>query len=307
VSLKDKGRQNRPRFLSQATAEREPQRQSDVDARERVWGEVNEQPTSELSDFDGAGALLRLKGYRIAQNRPSVDDPVGAADDREGVPTELRHVFVERRSQVGECRMDIRPNLENFGRRLSDQMGEKRSRVFRRRASELRIDVFGILLDGEEDLISQAEYAVGKGNFIGGDFKKVNPCQAAVLEGWAPRGRADLAEPVAFQTSIERRAAQLGHQTPESHKGVIEREAGAPAVGENDRFVLEREKFWTGIFRAHSLVGDRLARFPFGDRLAVDAIPPGQNRVCLVARLDRAPDFWGRLCAAVRPSRRLLT
>jgi hypothetical protein len=37
-------------------------------------------------------------------------------------------------------------------------------------------------------------------------------------------------------------SAQLWHQTSESHKRVIEREAGAPAIGENDHFVVEGER-----------------------------------------------------------------
>ena len=80
----------------------------------------------------------------------------------------------------------------------------------------------------------------------------------------------------------------------ESVKAVVEREAGAPAVDENDRFVVLRENVRAGIFRAHSLVGRRLAGLPFGDRLATDAIPLGENGVFLLARLDRSTDPWRR-------------
>ena len=81
---------------------------------------------------------------------------------------------------------------------------------------------------------------------------------------------------------------------------VIEREAGAPAIGENDCFVAWREKARAGILRAHSLVGRRLAGLPFGDRLAIDAISPGESDVCLLARLDSAPHSWRRRRAGMR-------
>src|SRR5271163_4190238 len=83
--------------------------------------------------------------------------------------------------------------------------------------------------------------------------------------------------------------------------GVIEREASAPSVGENDRFVLRREKGWAGALRPHSLVGRRVTRLPLGDRLAIDAISLGENDVFLIARLDGPSDCWRRRRTGVRP------
>jgi hypothetical protein len=37
-----------------------------------------------------------------------VDDPAGAAGDRERMRTECRHVFVKPHRPVGECRVDLR-------------------------------------------------------------------------------------------------------------------------------------------------------------------------------------------------------
>jgi hypothetical protein len=68
-----------------------------------------------------------------------MDDPVGAAGDGEGMRTDRRHVFVEPRSPVGECRKDIRSNRNDLFRALSDQVDEKRCRVFRRSYRDLRI------------------------------------------------------------------------------------------------------------------------------------------------------------------------
>ncbi len=53
--------------------------------------------------------------------------------------------------------------------------------------------------------------------------------------------RSILLKPMALPTSIKRRPGQVGIKAIESHMRVIEREAGAPAVGENDRFAVQRE------------------------------------------------------------------
>src|SRR5271165_1554094 len=56
----------------------------------------------------------------------------------------------------------------------------------------------------------------------------------------------------------------------------------------------------TGIFRTPPHVGRKLTRLPFGDRLAIDAIPLGENGVFLLARLDRFSNAWGGRRRAVR-------
>src|SRR5208337_2093602 len=61
----------------------------------------------------------------------------------------------------------------------------------------------------------------------------------------------------------------------------------------------------TGIFRTHPHVGRKLTRLPFGDRLAIDAIPLGENGVFLLASLDRFSNAWGGRRRAVRSTRQL--
>jgi hypothetical protein len=88
--------------------------------------------------------------------------------------------------------------------------------------------------------------------------------------------------------------------------GVIEREAGAPPVGENDRFIVEREKARAGGLWTHSLVEYELPRLPFGDCLAIEAMSLGEDDVCLLTRLNCASNSWRRRRTGMRsPSRRL--
>jgi len=82
--------------------------------------------------------------------------------------------------------------------------------------------------------------------------------------------------------------------------GVIEREAGTPPIGENDHFIVKRQKAWARILRAHSLVGCELTRLPFGDRLAIDGVALRESGIRFITRLNRAPDFWGRRSARMR-------
>jgi hypothetical protein len=46
--------------------------------------------------------------------------------------------------------------------------------------------------------------------------------------------------------------------------GVVQREAGEPPVGENDRLVFIVRRLARGFFGAHSVIGRRVARLPFG-------------------------------------------
>jgi hypothetical protein len=87
--------------------------------------------------------------------------------------------------------------------------------------------------------------------------------------------------------------------------GVIERETGATPVGQDNRFVSLRKKARAGFLWAHSLVSYGLARFPFGDRLAIGAMSFRESDVCLLARLNRTSDFRRRRRAGMSsPSRR---
>ena len=129
---------------------------------------------------------MRVVGFWKGRNRPSVDHFVGAADHREGMGTDRRHVFVERRSPIGECRMDIRTHRDNPLRKFSNQMGEKRRRVFRRRFSDLRKKVFRNLFDGEEHRKARAENVVADGMTI-------DAAKDYLREHW-PNIRAQLLE-----------------------------------------------------------------------------------------------------------------
>jgi hypothetical protein len=55
-----------------------------------------------------------------------VDDPAGAAGDRERMTTECRHVFVKPRRPVGECRVDLCGYRNYLMGSLVDQATEKR-------------------------------------------------------------------------------------------------------------------------------------------------------------------------------------
>ena len=98
-----------------------------------------------------------------------------AAGEREGVRTGLPspHDFAERTSIMGECPTDIRGDGVDLLRKFSDQTVEKRNRVFRRSFSRLPINMFGHLLDGEED--RKAEVAAVQAHMIIGDFETVGP------------------------------------------------------------------------------------------------------------------------------------
>ena len=148
------------------------------------------EPNTPLSDFDASGT--DFLGLRMRRGRSDVDDPVGAAGDCEGMRTNRGHVFVEPRSPVGECRKDIRSNRNDLFRGLSDQVDEKRCRVFRRSYRDLRINVFRDLFDGEEYLNVYGDDVarIPQGNFIGGDLKAVRVLLARPSSE-ADRSRSD--------------------------------------------------------------------------------------------------------------------
>jgi hypothetical protein len=232
-----------------------------------------------------------------------MDDPPRAAGDREGVRTDGTDgsdVFAECLSHMREGRTDICADGVDLLRKFSDQTVKKRDRVFRRSFSHLPVSVSGDLIDSEQDRNAEAAQV----HMINGDIKTVGARQVHAREGWTDVSPADFTKPIALQASIQSRAAQLWHQTSEPHKRVIEREAGAPAIGENDHFVFESER--TGIFRTRLQVGRKRTRLPFSHRLAIDAIPRGENGVFLPARLDRFSNAWGGRRRAVRSTCQLL-
>jgi hypothetical protein len=93
----------------------------------------------------------RLGNGFSGKGRPSVEDPAGAASDGEGMRTDRRHVFVEARSPVGKCWVDVGSYGNNPLGRLVDQASDKRRGVFRRSPRDLRINMLRDLFDGEND------------------------------------------------------------------------------------------------------------------------------------------------------------
>ena len=173
---------------------------------------------------------------------PHVGDPVGAAGGGVGVRAARRHVFVKRGSPVGEYRMDVRGDRDDPLRKFPHQPGEKRRRVFGRRNSDLGIEMLRDLFDREEDGRNLAKVAVvGEDDFVVRDLKRVRPLLIALRERRTGLSPANPAVTAALQTSIERGAAELGKQARHSLMAVVEREASAPAIGENDRLLVVAE------------------------------------------------------------------
>ena len=117
--------------------------------------------------------------------------------------------------------------------------GERRRRVFGRRNSDLGIEMLRDLFDREEDGRNLAEgVVVVEDDFVERDLKQVGSSLIALGERRTGLGPADPAVTAALQTSIEGGAAELGKQALQSLMTVVERESSAPAVGENDRFLV---------------------------------------------------------------------
>ena len=170
VSLNTQG-QNRPNSVSGETLRH----------RYSLPGRGRRGPTNQ-SDFDGAGALLRLKGYRIAQivrvwtirlARQTTAKGCGLNSAMSSFSVALQSAKIGEISVV-TVMIFCGNSATKWARNVAAFSGS---------AGELRIDVFGILLDGEEDVIGLAEEIVGDANFIGGDFKAVGPVRAALVRG----------------------------------------------------------------------------------------------------------------------------
>jgi hypothetical protein len=79
-----------------------------------------------------------------------VDDPAGAAGDRERMRTECRHVFVKPHRPVGECRVDLRGYRNYLLGSLVDQAAEKRRGFFGRSLRDLRVNMLRDFFDGTD-------------------------------------------------------------------------------------------------------------------------------------------------------------
>lgn len=268
------------------------------------------EPAAPLSDFDASGANYR--GFCMRWNSLSVRDVEAATGDSEGMIPDLRHVLVKHPSPVGEHRTYVRGDRNDLLGKFCDQADKERRRVFTRGGDDLGVDLLGDLFHSEEELIAYANGFVGEDDLIGGDLKAVRPPhQGFASEGRGGRSLADLAEPVAFETAMQRRASQPGHQTAEPFVAGVERKPSAPAVGEDDRFVLLSENLWARVLRTHRLIGRGLSPPPFSDRLATGAKPLRESGIAFRARLNRLSHFRGRrrtgMGSSSRSSARFLT
>ena len=85
-------------------------------------------------------------------------------------------------------------------------------------------------------------------------------------------------------------------------EAVVERQQGVPPEGDDDGFLLGRERGGVRVPRPGRQVGDRSPLAPFGDRLRVHAMATGQSPQALLTMLDRATD---RLCRGGAPVKNL--
>ena len=150
-------------------------------------------------DLDHARAALArwTAGYNACsreEKRSFVDDPPRAAGDREGVRTNVSHVFAECLSHMYEGRTDIRADGVDFLRKFIDQTGKKRDRVFGRSFSHLPVSVFGDLLDSEQERNAEAAQV----HMINGDFKTVGPRQIHAREGRTNVSPTNFTESIAL-------------------------------------------------------------------------------------------------------------
>jgi len=81
-------------------------------------------------------------------------------------------------------------------------------------------------------------------------------------------------------------------------KAVVERQKRMPTEGNDDGFLFDTEHIRGRRLGSHRRVGRRRAALPFGDRLGIDPIAPGQRSYALLTTLYRSTH---RLCRAGAP------
>ena len=86
----------------------------------------------------------------------------------------------------------------------------------------------------------------------------------------------------------------------EGVEAVVERQQGVPPEGDDDGFLLGRERGGVRLSRAGWQVGDRGPLAPFGDRLGVHPVAARQVPQARLTMLDRATDRLCRGGAAVK-------
>ena len=122
-------------------------------------------------------------------------------------------------------------------RKFSNQMGKKRRRCSRRLFSDLRMKVFRNLFDGEAHRQEDAKISSRKTTLMAVISKRSGPFRPTLVDGGLEAVEPILLRPRRFRhgSGAER---ELGHRISQLVKAVVEQEAGAPAVGEDDRFVV---------------------------------------------------------------------
>src|SRR3954447_14897788 len=87
---------------------------------------------------------------------------------------------------------------------------------------------------------------------------------------------------------MQARAGQVRDRGLERVEAIIERQERVPPKRNHDGLLLDRQHRGARLLGAGALVLDRGALLPLGDRLRVDAVPPGQAPQALLTMLDRS-------------------
>lgn len=109
-----------------------------------------------------------------------------------------------------------------------------------------------------------------------------------------------LADAVALQAAVQRRAGQVRNGGLQRVEAVVERQERVTPKGYHDRFVLRRPHRRTRILRTRTLIGNRGPLPPLRDRLLVDPVALRERPQARLTMLDRSTDRFSRCGAAVK-------
>ena len=98
---------------------------------------------------------------------------------------------------------------------------------------------------------------------------------------------------------MQGRARQVGDRCLQGVEAIVERQERVAPEGDDDGLVCGGEHRGAGVCRAGSEVMDRASLPPLGDRLRIDAMPPGQGPQALLTILYCSTDRLCRRGAAV--------
>jgi hypothetical protein len=123
-------------------------------------------------------------------------------------------------------------------------------------------------------------------------------------EAAAPRalllGLGQAGNAVALQAAVERAAGQPRDRVAQASKDIVERQQRAAPELEDHGFLERRQHGAAGIARPHRCIGRGGAPSPFGDRLGVQAVSPGQGPGALLRRLELGSNTRRRAGAAMK-------